>query len=367
MLLMVLAALLSLGTTAGARTVRIGVMLPLHNDDGDGRRMVEYYRGVLMACAQLKSEGLSTDVRAWNVRRDADIRPTLLEQGADRCDIIFGPLYTSQVTQLADFAEAYGIKVVIPFSISGNDVDTHPNLFQVYRTNDDMNTEAVTRFIQLFAETHPVFVDCNDKESRKGSFTFALRKMLEERHIDYSITNLNNSDTQFAKAFSLTQPNMVILNTGRSPELNAVIKRLDRLTAGSAAIDISLFGYIDWLMYEKHDKEKFFKYNTYIPSYFYYNAASAATQQLEHEYQHHFHTTMIEALPRFALTGYDQAMFFIRGLHDEGTDFDGTTAYKQAVQTQLRFRRAAVGGGMRNSNFLLIHYNPNKTISTITF
>ena len=27
--------------------IRIGIMLPLHNEDGDGRRMLEYYRGFL--------------------------------------------------------------------------------------------------------------------------------------------------------------------------------------------------------------------------------------------------------------------------------------------------------------------------------
>ena len=36
------------------RAIRMGVMLPLHDVNGDGRRMVEYYRGVLMACDSLK-------------------------------------------------------------------------------------------------------------------------------------------------------------------------------------------------------------------------------------------------------------------------------------------------------------------------
>lgn len=33
-----------------ANTVNVGVMLPLHDVDGDGKRMVEFYRGILMAC-----------------------------------------------------------------------------------------------------------------------------------------------------------------------------------------------------------------------------------------------------------------------------------------------------------------------------
>lgn len=31
------------------KTVRVGVMLPLHDVDGDGRRMTEFYRGMLIA------------------------------------------------------------------------------------------------------------------------------------------------------------------------------------------------------------------------------------------------------------------------------------------------------------------------------
>ena len=30
------------------RAIRMGIMLPLHNINNDGKRMIEYYRGVLM-------------------------------------------------------------------------------------------------------------------------------------------------------------------------------------------------------------------------------------------------------------------------------------------------------------------------------
>ena len=72
--------------------VRVGVMLPLHNVDGDGQRMVEYYRGVLMACDSLKAQGIKTNVQAWNVPIDANVANTLADPAAAKSDIIFGPL-----------------------------------------------------------------------------------------------------------------------------------------------------------------------------------------------------------------------------------------------------------------------------------
>ena len=104
------------------RSLRIGVMLPLHDVNGDGKRMVEYYRGVLMACDSLRAEGISTDIRAWNVAEGADIRVTLLDEHAADRDLIIGPLYSKQVKALGDFAKIHGISVLIPFSINSTEI-----------------------------------------------------------------------------------------------------------------------------------------------------------------------------------------------------------------------------------------------------
>ena len=76
------------------RAIRLGVMLPLHDINGDGRRMVEYYRGVLMACDSLKKLGISVDVHAWNAAEDANIPQLLSDSAAANCDLIIGPLYS---------------------------------------------------------------------------------------------------------------------------------------------------------------------------------------------------------------------------------------------------------------------------------
>lgn len=103
-----------------AKTIKVGIVLPLHDVDGDGKRMTEYYRGFLMGCDSLKQQGYSIDIHAWNVPIDADIRTTLQNASIRNCDIIFGPLYTKQVKPLSDFCKGAGIKLVIPFSIWGD-------------------------------------------------------------------------------------------------------------------------------------------------------------------------------------------------------------------------------------------------------
>lgn len=350
------------------KTVRVGIMLPLHNVDGDGRRMIEYYRGFLMGCDELKKAGQNVEVMAWNVPIDANISQTLAKEGADRCDVIFGPLYSAQVAPLAAFAKQHGIKMVIPFSITGNEVEKNPNVFQVYQSPQFFAQQTVKNFIDRFQGAHVVVVDCNDAKSDKGVFTSALRMALTEKGMTCSITNLTNSAEFFSKAFSRQKPNVVVLNTGRSPELNAVIAKLDQLKTDQPEVKISLFGYTDWLMYAKYNLDKFCKYDTYIPTHFYYNPLSASTQAFEREYRQKFDQSLMDYQPRFAITGHDHALFFIKGLSKKGKQFLGTEADGNVLQTRLHFKKAgSQTAGMQNVALSFVHYNTNRSISIINY
>ena len=212
-------------------------------------------------------------------------------------------------------------------------------------------------------------IDCNDTTSNKGMFTFGLRKRLDAKGISYSITNLKSSEAYFAKAFSTSKRNVVILNTGRSPQLNVALAKLDGLTATNPGMRISMFGYTEWLMYTKVYLNYFYKYNAYIPTTFYYIALSDQTEAFENSYRKWFRTDMQTALPRFALTGYDHARFFIEGEYARGKSFRGTkgqSAYRP-LQTPLKFVYASPDGGMRNSAFMLVHYMSSRRIESISY
>ena len=185
----------------------------------------------------------------------------------------------------------------------------------------------------------------------------------------YSITNLRSSEENFSKAFSRVQPNVVILNTARSPELNVAIAKINGLTVNVPGVVVSLFGYTEWLMYTKYNLNNFFKFDTYIPTTFYYNPLSAATRNLENNYRRWFGTEMLYALPHFAIIGYDQAQFFLQGLHRYGTAFNGLKGENvyRALQSPMNFKRVGTAGGMQNSHFMLIHYTYNHTIESITY
>ena len=350
------------------RAIRLGVMLPLHDINGDGRRMVEYYRGVLMACDSLKKLGISVNVHAWNTPEDGDIRPVLLNDAATKCDIIIGPLYSKQMDVLSEFVKTYDIRLVIPFSINAPQLTTNRNIFQIYQSPTTQNEQTVTHFVSQFKDYHPVFIDCNDSTSRKGAFTSGLRRQLEQRGVTYSLTNLKSGEENFSKAFSRTMPNVVILNTGRSPELGVAFSKINGLMVTNPDLNITMFGYTEWLMYTRTHLENYYKFNAYIPSVFYYNPLTAATQRIQQKYRWNFHADMQNTLPRFAITGFDHAYFFLRGLNKYGKSFTGAPGMLgfTPVQTPLQFERYG-NGGLRNRTMLFVHYTPDHRVETIKF
>ena len=350
------------------RELRVGVMLPLHNDNGDGKRMVEYYRGVLMACDSLRTHGISTDVRAWNVAENADIQKVLKDPMAAECDLIIGPLYTKQVKALGDFAVKNDIRLLIPFSINSNEVFDNGNLFQVFQNGNQTNNSYVFRFYQRFKNSHVVIIDCNDSTSTKGSFTTVLRRKLDQEGASYSLTNLKSSETKFKQSFSTTKHNVVVLNTSRSQELNVAFAKLNGMTMTRSQIQVTVFGYPEWLMYTSRHLDNFYKYDVCIPSTYYMNPVSSRTARFKQKYRWNFHQDMQNYHQRYAVTGFDHAYFFIKGLHMYGQNFTGASGMVgyTPYQTPLHFERLN-GGGLQNRARLFVHYTKDQRIETINY
>ena len=350
------------------REIRLGVMLPLHNINGDGRRMMEYYRGVLMACDSLKKQGLSIDVHAWNTAEDGNINNVLEDPAAAKCDLIIGPLYSKQMDALSNFVSKHDIRLVIPFSINAPQLTTNRNIFQIWQSQNEVSDATISHYVERFKDAHTVVIDCNDSTSKKGYFTSNLRRQMEIHGMEFVITNLKSNETNFSKAFSRTKPNVVVLNTGRSQELGVAFSKLNGLKANSPELDITMFGYSDWLLYTNRYLDYFYSFNTFIPTVFYYNPLTQATQDFQRKYRQNFRCDMQNTLPRFAITGFDHAYFFLKGLHKYGKTFNGAEGMfgYPPVQTPLKFERYG-NGGLRNRTLMFVHYKPEHMTETIKF
>ena len=357
---------------AGPGVVRVGVMLPFLDHSSEGTRMVEYYRGVRAALDTLSKEGIKTEVNLWNINKDSVLTKVLAHNPSiAKQNIILGPLYTSQVHTLAEFCRKNNVALVMPFSIDADDATTNPNVFQIYQSDSQLAGRSIGAFIERFAKTHrPIFVNTNTPQDGKYAFTKALRETLQSRGIKEELTDINTPLREFAKHFSQTQPNVIILNSAAYKPLERLFEKLDSLKKIDPSLIISTYGYNEWFIYQPNLEKDYFKYNVHIPTTYYFSRTSDRVEDFERDYKNRYGQGMNpDCLPRMALLGYDHTMYFVRGMSKYGRSYVGNekqnTGFKP-LQSRLEFKRLGKGG-YQNTNFQIIRFKTDGTMDSLTY
>lgn len=357
---------------AGPSVVRVGVMLPFLDHSSEGTRMVEYYRGVRAALDTLSKEGIKTEVNLWNINKDSVLTKVLAHNPSiAKQNIILGPLYTSQVHTLAEFCRKNNVALVMPFSIDADDATTNPNVFQIYQSDSQLAGRSIGAFIERFAKTHrPIFVNTNTPQDGKYAFTKALRETLQSRGIKEELTYINTPLREFAKHFSQTQPNVIILNSAAYKPLERLFEKLDSLKKIDPSLIISTYGYNEWFIYQPNLEKDYFKYNVHIPTTYYFSRTSDRVEDFERDYKNRYGQGMNpDCLPRMALLGYDHTMYFVRGMSKYGRSYVGNekqnTGFKP-LQSRLEFKRLGKGG-YQNTNFQIIRFRTDGTMDSLTY
>lgn len=357
---------------AGPSVVRVGVMLPFLDHSSEGTRMVEYYRGVRAALDTLSKEGIKTEVNLWNINKDSVLTKVLAHNPSiAKQNIILGPLYTSQVHTLAEFCRKNNVALVMPFSIDADDATTNPNVFQIYQSDSQLAGRSIGAFIERFAKTHrPIFVNTNTPQDGKYAFTKALRETLQSRGIKEELTYINTPLREFAKHFSQTQPNVIILNSAAYKPLERLFEKLDSLKKIDPSLIISTYGYNEWFIYQPNLEKDYFKYNVHIPTTYYFSRTSDRVEDFERDYKNRYGQGMNpDCLPRMALLGYDHTMYFVRGMSKYGRSYVGNekqnTGFKP-LQSRLEFKRLGKGG-YQNTNFQIIRFKTDGTMDSLTY
>lgn len=359
--------------TVFSQTVKVGVVLPLHRNNAEGMRMIEYYRGILLAADSLKQERHNIEITAVNCKADTSVASVLANPDLKNCDVIFGPLYSSQASYLSAFAKVNNSKLVIPFSINTPETQVNPNIFQIYQPSELLKPVIVENFMRLClkeGEHQVVIVDCNDTtDFRKPSFTSIIKQYCQTNKIKVRITNVTQEDKAFVKAFHKKKGNIVVLNSASSPKMLAVFEKMKAVYAKYENINVKYLGYNEWLMYEPYQLDNFCKKNVYVPSTYYINPYDRHVTDLENKYRFWFRQEILPAKPQFMLAGFDHAYYFIKGIAKYGKKFVGTKQQTQntPLQTPLHFGKLSGDGGYLNKAMMFIHYRPDGKVETINY
>lgn len=355
----------------GLKTIKMGVVLPMKQGDVMATKMIEFYRGALMAVDSLsRATGTSVNVVAFDSGvTKASMSSVLKEHFKDLydCDFIIGPQVLLQIDELSDFCQGNNIKLVVPFTSSMTQVVKKSNVYLVTSPKGTMNENAVVLFAELFPKDNVVIL-LADGDKTDNTLCNSISVSVKARGGSVSTINLQSSADDVLAALSPDRRNVIVTNAASSVAVNRVMAFLEDFSAVNPTYSISVVGNNDWQQYSEKLIGLYCKYNVHIPVSYYRNESSDSNLQFDKRYLRYFRKPMVKSTPRFGAMGFDVAWYFLKALSQYGTSFDGyfDSLYltQQPLQNGLLMRRTASGGCVNNT-LRFVRYAPSGNIDIL--
>lgn len=358
----------------GLSVIRVAVILPFEGKSLENTRSVEFYRGMLMGLEDLKNNGVSVTVSAWNEPApDASIALQMSEVKSTRPDVIVGPLYPTHFNDVAD-ASGKQTKVVVPFSSKVPQVDYRKDVYVINTPSHFDNLLQVSLFVQTFDKNDRAVVILHSSNGDRKSFCEDLQQRLfKDGYKVYSLPS-TSSAAQIMASFKGKNPKQAVLvpDDGGEQTLVTLANTARDLRKLMPGLEVSTVGYEPWIQLSEGSRRgDLHEADAYVFTPNYYYPYTTAAQTFTTLYKKWFHADLVDSKPKMAPLGYDFSRTFLGNMSYYGYDYgeqsaaQGTTARQPKLQTDLKFM-SVKGGGFVNSSMWLIHFKRDMSIVKIS-
>ncbi len=353
---------------APQKHISMGVILPFKSHAAETAKMVEFYRGVLIAVDSVKRSGISVDVFAYDSGKSpADIIAVTKNHPISKLDFIIGPLYPDQIAPLSKFCKENRIKLVVPFSSLGEELYNNPDFYAVNPPKSFLISEAVQLTTEVFGKDNIIFLEGNEKDNDASAFTDTIEKHLLEKGVQAKSIRLEGDEMAWLTAMNQYRTNVIIPDASSIKLLNQLFPKLKEFCKKHPEYRIKLVGHPEWQTYTSSLLDNFYQFDTYVYSSFYRNPLQRQTSEFEKNYLKTFLKPTISSWPRFGMLGFDIGFYFLKGISLYGKAFDSNVSRLTTTHYQHRFsfERISNWSGFINKEIHFIHYSPSHSIELI--
>jgi len=331
---------------------------------------LEMYEGILLASDSLRSLGLNINLHTYDIDSNKVEITELINSGklADM-DLIIGPVYSSNLVIVSEYAKGLGIPVVSPVPLKNNSaLIKNPYLFMA-NASLEVAQKALSKKIGEYYDNNIVFihadtlsVDEDVKRFKNLIFTELSYKLPYEdikfkEFVFYSRSMFNNdSINRLSHALSEQSKNVIIIASEDPPVISEVI---DNVSGLSRRFNIKLFGYPVIRDLDRLDQKELFDMDILVYSPYWIDYAKKNVIQFNSHFREKFHTQPVEK--SYAWQGYDIAFYFLSGLAMNGKSFIAHPElhYPDLLQSEYEFKRKNDGDGFENQKLFMIRYTKN--------
>ena len=357
-------------------TIKVALMLPFSKETGGKReaqsRIVEFYEGFLMAADSLKRQNVSMDIYAYDTKGTKAGTNKILANGVMKdMDLIIGPVNSSSITAVADFAQQHNIRLIVPFAPKVDEVFNSPLLYQINTPQSYLYSEVYEHFIRKFGQSNVVFLDDGTGDPEKADFIKGMKAELKDNGIRFSQIRLGTEidPNKVIGAMDTLRQNVFIPISARSTALTKLVPHLTLVRKEHPHFDMHLFGYPEWQTYTQDFLANFYELDTYFYSSFYTNNLFPAAVGFTHAYRHWYSKDMANIYPKYGMLGFDIGYYFLKGLSKYGNKLENNLNRFSVVpiQTGFKFERVNNWGGFINRKIFFVHFSQDYELIKLDF
>ena len=308
--------------------LRTSLMMPFHKDGKVNTSIVDFYRGVLLAMEDLKTEGYDIELSVFDTECSEERIQAIMadEPLLYEAQLIIGPVYENELSVIVPYATANNIPVVSPLA----DITSlqSPVLFQMQAENYNK----YDKFARLFDGSREVVVihtasidrdyEAKMREFSAGHVVYELNYAFDRESLLY----LRNADGTNGEQIDITEfmrsrtEKLFVVLASKETDVDRVLTTLSSTRAsilgrGGLMGDYVVVGNRRWKQMTSIDKQTFFNNNTIFLVPYHANRANESIALFDARYVQAY-----EVLPTmYSYRGYDAAMIFCRRMF-EGFD-----------------------------------------------
>jgi len=295
-------------------------------------KAIEFYEGAMIALDSLKAEGVKLYVDVFDSMRDTNtVKSILAKPELQAADLIIGPIRTSNLRLVADFANAQQTPLVSPFNSRPDITSNNPYYLQV---NPSFKVHSRTMIQQMFH----IKTDKGVPEMPKNFLV--LGKQTDSAQVaqlqEAYATHMNDYDTllpqflnssatikiNFIKPFLTPEKfNIILLPSKDEGFVYNSMRELQSLLYKEGSErkwhHVAIVGLDRWKYFSRIDYEYYESLNLHLPSEFYVDKDKDVNRKFRQGYK-----TNYGIAPReFGYIGFDVMLYFGKMLHQYGTNF----------------------------------------------
>lgn len=303
----------SYATDGNTRTYRVAYLLPFSIGENERNvnieRFIDFYRGSLIAMEDIKTSGISLEVYTFDTQLGTSKTQEIVRSKLPKnIDLIIGPAYPEQISQVASFAKKNNIVQVVPFTSHISNSDRYAQQYQFNPVPTDLDKVVAANIFNKFKDNNIYVVYFSDDEQEHSFYTLPeqLERIMKSKSVRYVKLNINDiSKDKIASIANNNKHNLMVIRQCQTGDFQGLIDMFDNNTRNITFVtEHNIFDYAQ--------KDKSLKNKDFV-SYSLFN--TAPTNKYISSYNNYFPTrSKAQSTPNYDLLGYDITLYFCKAL-----------------------------------------------------